>query len=82
MALGTSYLNTEGCQSYYGTAAGAEFGRRNDFPFAALLPFPQYGPINETSSDQNHALYDSVFIKFQKRLGQGLNFLTPYVVEE
>jgi hypothetical protein len=43
-----------------------------------LLPHPQYGPINETGSDQNHARYNSVYFKAQKRLSQGLNLLSTY----
>jgi hypothetical protein len=39
-----------------------------------LMPFPQYGAITE-NTDVVHARYDSLIVKAQKRLSQGLTFL-------
>jgi len=41
-----------------------------------LLPFPEFGAINLTFSDQSHARYDSLVMKAQKRLSMGLTFLS------
>jgi hypothetical protein len=42
------------------------------------LPYPQFGTISLQSSDRNHALYNSVYLKAQKRVGRSVNILTTY----
>ncbi|HWF09301.1 MAG TPA: TonB-dependent receptor, partial [Bryobacteraceae bacterium] len=44
----------------------------------SLLPYPEFGTISMQSSDQNHALYNSVYFKVQKRLGHAVNILSTY----
>ena len=39
-----------------------------------LMPFPQYGAVTE-NTNVVHARYDSLIVKAQKRLSQGLTFL-------
>jgi hypothetical protein len=41
-----------------------------------LRPFPAFNNINYLYNDVNHARYDSMVLKAQKRLSQGLTFLT------
>ena len=45
----------------------------------SLLPFPEYTSVTLTSPSLGHALYNSGYVKLQKRMGHGLNFLTTYV---
>lgn len=42
-----------------------------------LKPFPQFGNLS-AATDFNHARYDSVVVKAQKRMSHGLTFLTTY----
>jgi len=43
-----------------------------------LRPFPAYGDINLLYSDQNKAKYDSMALRMQKRMSQGLNLLAQF----
>jgi hypothetical protein len=43
-----------------------------------LLPYPQFGAVTIVSSDQNHARYNSVYVKAQKKMGRAINVLTTY----
>ena len=43
-----------------------------------LRPFPQFRDVIEYQSDFNHARYDSVVFKAEKRFAAGLTFLTSY----
>jgi hypothetical protein len=43
-----------------------------------LRPFPAFGNITLSYSDQNKAQYDSLVLKAQKRYSAGLTFLTAY----
>jgi hypothetical protein len=45
----------------------------------SLLPFPEYTSVTEVSPSLGHALYNSFYVKAQKRMGQGLNLLSTYV---
>jgi hypothetical protein len=74
-----SALNSKVANPFYGTSAGVLNLASSTVALSQLLlPFPQFGPINETASDQNHASYNSVYVKLQKRLTHGLNLLTTY----
>jgi hypothetical protein len=43
-----------------------------------MRPFPQFGNVNAIYYDSNHARYDSIAIKAQKRFATGLSFLTTW----
>jgi hypothetical protein len=76
LSLGKA-LNNQVPNPFYGTGAGIlNLASATVAMSQLLLPFPQYGPINEMASNQNHASYNSVYVKFQKRLGNGLNLLS------
>jgi hypothetical protein len=78
LALG-SKLNTKVANPFYGTSAGIlNLASPTVAQAQLLLPYPQYGAITVTSSDQNHARYNSLYIKMQKRIGKGVNILTTY----
>ena len=44
--------------------------------FQLLLPYPAYTAINYIFGDQNHASYNSMVVKLQKRFGYGLTILS------
>ena len=78
LALG-SKLNTKVANPFYGTAAGVlNLASPTITESQLLLPFPEFGAITEQGSDQNHARYNSAYVKMQKRLGHGLNALATY----
>ncbi len=80
LAMGSA-LNNKVPNPFYGTAGGVlNLASTTVAESQLLLPFPQYGPINyqSNSSDQNHARYNSVYAKVQKRLTHGLNLLSSY----
>jgi hypothetical protein len=79
LALGSAYLNTKVPNPFYGTSAGVGVLNSATVPRSQLLlPYPEFSTLTEQGSDQNHALYNSLYVKLQKRLGWGLNFLTSY----
>ena len=47
-----------------------------------LLPFPAYTSVNETFGDQNHASYNSMVIKAQKRFSHGITFLSTLTLSK
>lgn len=78
LSLG-SRLNAKVANPFYGTAGGIlNLASPTVTEAQLLLPFPEFGTISETGSNQNHARYNSLYVKVQKRLANGLNFLTSY----
>ena len=78
LALG-SKLNTKVANPFYGTSAGIlNLASPTVAQAQLLLPYPQFGAISVTSTDQNHARYNSVYFKVQKRMGHGVNILSSY----
>jgi hypothetical protein len=74
-----SALNSKVANPFYGTSGGVLNLAASTVALSQLLlPFPQFGPVNEQASDQNHGRYNSVYVKVQKSLSKGLNFLTTY----
>ena len=78
LALG-SKLNAKVANPFYGTSGGVlNLASATVTQAQLLLPYPQFGAISLTGSDQNHARYNSIYIKVQKRLSGGLNLLSSY----
>jgi len=74
-----SKLNTKVPNPFYGTSGGVlNLAASTVAQSQLLLPYPQFGAITVTSTDQNHARYHSVYAKVQKKLGHGVNVLTTY----
>ena len=76
-----SALNAKVANPFYGTIGGTlNLNSATIAESQLLLPFPEFGPVNyqSNSSDQNHALYNSVYAKVQKRLTHGLNLLSSF----
>jgi hypothetical protein len=48
--------------------------------FRLLVPYPAYTEIEQIYGDQNHASYNSMVIKAQKRFSHGLTFLSTLTV--
>lgn len=61
---------------FYGHGGTGVIGKANVQAAQLLLPYPTYGQINYLFDDQNHARYDSLVIKAQKRFSKGLTFLS------
>jgi hypothetical protein len=80
MSLGTAALSKSVANPYF-VAGGLGFlGSKTVTQSQLLRPFPAFGDIflRDSTSDQNKAQYDSLVIRAQKRLSDGLTFLTAY----
>jgi hypothetical protein len=76
LSLG-SQLASKVANPFYGTAGGVvNLSGKTTNLYQTLLPYPEFGTVTISSTDQGHGLYYSVFTKAQKRLGHGLNLLT------
>ncbi len=47
-----------------------------------LRPYPQFSTVNFNFSDRNRAQYDSMAIRVQKNMSNGLSFLTTYTLSK
>ncbi|MCC6585797.1 MAG: TonB-dependent receptor [Bryobacterales bacterium] len=43
-----------------------------------LRPFPQFGAVGLTFGDYNHARYDSLAVKVEKRMSRGVSFISSW----
>jgi hypothetical protein len=78
LSLGSA-LNAKVSNPFYGTSAGVlSLASPTIARAQTLLPFPQFGTVTLLNSDRNHARYDSLYAKVQKRLAYGLTVLTTY----
>ena len=78
LSLGSA-LNNKVANPFYGTAGGVLNEAATTITQAqALLPFPQFGSVSLSVTDQNHARYNSFYAKVQKRLSFGLSVLSTY----
>jgi hypothetical protein len=64
---GTLAGSTQGCPTGVANCISA---------FRLMLPYPAYTEIEQIYGDQNHASYNSMVIKAQKRFSHGLTFLS------
>ena len=77
-ALGTAALNTPVANPYFGQIKTGTLSQATVPAYDLLLPYSAFGTITENYSDQNHARYDSMIIKGQKRFSKGLTFLSTF----
>jgi trimeric autotransporter adhesin len=77
-AQGTASLNASVANPYYGHITTGTISSATVPAYDLLLPYSAFGTIGETYSDQNHARYDSMIIKAQKRFSHGLTFLSTF----
>jgi trimeric autotransporter adhesin len=76
LALG-SQLTGSVANPYFGKGGAGVIGSSTVAYNQLLRPFPEFGAVN-VYDYTSHAKYDSVILKAQKRLGDGLTFLTTY----
>jgi len=79
-ALNPSLLNTPGLTNsvanpFYNKGGTGIIGSATVGQYQLLLPYPTYGAINLSYPSYNHARYDSLIFKAQKRFSYGLSFL-------
>jgi hypothetical protein len=79
-ALDPSLLNTAGLTNsvanpFFGKGGAGVVGTATVGQYQLLLPYPTYGAINASYSSYNHARYDSLYVKAQKRFSHGVTFL-------
>jgi hypothetical protein len=78
LSLGSAALSQRVANPYYVPGGPGIIGSAQVTQAQLLRPFPAFGNINVSYSDQNKAQYDSLALKAQKRLSAGLTFLTAY----
>ncbi len=59
-------------------SSSSNFGGTTVPQYQLLQPYPQFGEVLLELSDQDHAKYDSMIVKAQKRLSNGLTFLSTF----
>jgi hypothetical protein len=76
LSMGTK-LASKVANPFYGTAGGVvNLAAATTTQSQLLLPFPEFGSVSLSNTDQGHAIYYSAYVKAQKRMGHGLNLLT------
>jgi hypothetical protein len=80
LSMGTAALNAQVPNPFFNVpaVAGGTLSSPTISAFRLLLPFPQYTGINEIYGDSNHANYNSMVVKAQKRFSHGLTFLSTF----
>jgi hypothetical protein len=80
LSMGTAALNAQVPNPFANVpaVAGGTLSGPTISAFRLLLPFPAYTGINEIFGDNNHASYNSMVIKAQKRFSHGLTFLSTF----
>ncbi len=73
--LGTAGLTNSVANPFFGKGGTGIVGTATVGQYQLLLPYPTYGAINASYSSYNHASYDSMFVKAQKRFSNGLTFV-------
>ncbi len=63
---------------FYGNGGVGIIGSKNVQASQLLLPYAAYGAVNYLFDDQNHARYDSMVVKVQKRMSKGMTFLSTF----
>lgn len=77
-SLGVAGLSASVPNPYFGKGGGNQIGNATITQARLLRPFPEFGNINYAFSDYNHAKYDSMVLKAQKRMSHGLTFLVSW----
>ena len=78
LSLGNTALNASVANPYYGHITTGTLSHATVPAYYLLLPYSAYGAIDKIFSDQNHARYDSMVLKGQKRFSKGLTFLSTF----
>ncbi|MDE3196361.1 MAG: TonB-dependent receptor [Acidobacteriota bacterium] len=75
LSMGTG-LTQQVANPFYGNGGVGVIGTPKVQASQLLLPYPTYGAINLQFNDNNKAVYDSMVMKLQKRLSNGLTLLS------
>jgi hypothetical protein len=75
-ALGSALLD-KAANPFYGSGGTGLIGGATVARAQLLKPYPEFGNV-QAGTDFNHALYDSIVVKAQKRMSQGVTFLATY----
>jgi hypothetical protein len=78
LSMGAAALNASVTNPYYGHITTGTISSAKVPESYLLLPYSGFGNVNETYGDQNHARYDSMIIKGQKRFSKGFTFLSTF----
>jgi hypothetical protein len=78
LSQGTAALNAQVPNPFYGILPPGTLGGPTVPAYQLLSPFPAYQSITYIFGDQNHAAYNSMVIKAQKRFSHGLTFLSTF----
>jgi trimeric autotransporter adhesin len=82
LAKGNAALNAAVPNPFVNAITSGTLSGKTISAFRLLLPFPAYQSISAIFGDQNHASYNSMVIKAQKRLSHGLTFLSTLTVSK
>ena len=75
LSLGSA-LTQQVANPFFGHGGAGVIGTANVQASQLLLPYPTYGTISYQFNDNNKAVYDSMVMKLQKRLGNGITLLS------
>lgn len=73
-SMGAAALNAQVANPFYQHGGVGIIGGATIPEYQLLLPFPTFGQVTYLNTDLNHSHYDSLVVKGQKRLAQGLTF--------
>jgi hypothetical protein len=74
---GVSALEAQVKNPFYGVITSGTLSSPTVSAFRLLLPFPAYQAITKTFGDANHANYNSMVVKAQKRFRPSRRTWTP-----
>lgn len=77
-SLGVAALTAPVPNPFYVAGGNGILGSHTVTRAQLLRPFPAFGNINVIYSDQNKAKYDSMALRMQKRMSQGLTLLASF----
>jgi hypothetical protein len=77
LSQGSALLQTVN-NPFYGNGGAGVVAAQKVTRSQLLRPFPQFGSVSLTGSDNNSARYDSLVLKAQKRFSAGLTFLSTW----
>src|SRR5260370_38995628 len=74
-SMGAAALSQSVANPYYVPGGAGVIGSKTVSKAQLLRPFPAFGDINISGSDQNKGQYDSLMMRAQKRLSGWFTFL-------
>ncbi len=77
LSLGSA-LTQSVSNPFFGKGGAGVVGTANIQASQLLLPFPTFGTVGKLFSDYNKAKYDSMVVKVQKNMSNGLTFLSTF----